>query len=401
MKVEMKSMIDRKVWRLVPLPKLKSVLGSRWVYNLKRDETGNIARFKARLVAQGYKQVKGESFDETFSPVVNFTVIRFFFSLLAVHLKWCNIQCDVKNAYLYAPLKREIYMQQPPGFVEQGKEHLVCRLDRALYGLHQSGRLWFFELNNVLLRLGFQRLRWCNCVYRYSNYIVLLVYVDDMVIFGKSLKQVNSMLNILKSKFDLKILGQTKKLLGVEFNYHRDHIEIHQSLYIDEIITRFKEYKFPVSSLPIAKGIKYSKDSCPVNDNEFTEMSKYPYRNVLGCLSFLANRTRPDISYAVNIFSQYQVNPGMVHWQGLLKLLGYVSYTRHYKLKLNCHDLQLSIFSDADYAANRNDMVSLGGQISFLGNSPISWRTFKQKSISLSTMESEFVAITEAAREMV
>ena len=145
MKVEMKSMKDRKVWRLVPLPKLKSVLGSRWVYNLKQDETGRTARFEARLVAQGNKQVKGDSFDETFSLVVNFTIIRFFFSLLAVHLKWCNTQCDVKNAYLYAPLKKEIYMQQPPGFVEEGKEHLVCRLDKALYGLHQTKEIVAFR----------------------------------------------------------------------------------------------------------------------------------------------------------------------------------------------------------------------------------------------------------------
>ena len=156
-----------------------------------------------------------------------------------------------------------------------------------------------------------------------------------------------------------------------------------------------------MSSLPIAKGIKYSKDSCPVNDNELSEMSNYLYRNVLGCLSFLANHTRPDISYTVNIFSQYRVIPSLVHWQGLLKLLGYVSYIRHYKLKLNCHDLQLSIFSDADYAANRSDMVSLGGQFSLLGKSSISWHTFKQKSISLSTMESEFIAMTKVAREMV
>ena len=101
------------------------------MYNLKRDEARKIAWFKAKAVAQGYKQV-GNSFDETFSPVVNFTIICFFFSLLLVHLKWCNVQCDIKNVYLYAPLKREIYMQQPLGFIEQGKEHLVCRLNKVL-----------------------------------------------------------------------------------------------------------------------------------------------------------------------------------------------------------------------------------------------------------------------------
>ena len=82
MKVEMKSMIDRKVWCLVPLPKLKTMLGSRWVYTLKQDETGKIAQFNARLVTQGYKQVKGDSFDETFSPVANLLYFSFIYIII-------------------------------------------------------------------------------------------------------------------------------------------------------------------------------------------------------------------------------------------------------------------------------------------------------------------------------
>ncbi|GFY10630.1 retrovirus-related Pol polyprotein from transposon TNT 1-94 [Trichonephila clavipes] len=156
---------------------------------------------------------------------------------------------------------------------------------------------------------------------------------------------------------------------------------IHQIPYIDEIYKKYEHLNIPISSLPIAKGIQYSERQCPQSNDEKIEMKEIPYRNVLGCLSFLAGRTRPDISYAVNIFSQFQNDPGLDHWYGLLKLFGYVNKTKHYKLRLNCRYIDIVDFSDADFAANRDDRVSMGGQFICLGNAPITWRTFKEKSI--------------------
>lgn len=393
-------MYKRGVWHLVTQPENFNPVGCRWVYTVKRDERGNIQRYKARLVAQGFKQIKGESYDETFSPVVNFGVIRFFFSLLVSLQGWTHLQCDIKCAYLYATLDHNVYMTQPPGFIVKGKEKMVCKLNKALYGLHQSGRVWFFELNKVLLEIGFIKFEWCNCVYTFKNEVVLLLYVDDMVLFSKNRKNIDRAINRLNQHFDLKILGKTRKLLGVEFEEGGNVLEIHQKSYIDEICSIFKEYKFPISSLPISKGTVFSKNQCPQFDSEVKEMLNYPYRSLLGCLSFLANRTRPDISYAVNIFSQFQSNPGIAHWEGLLKLLGYVSYTKDLKLSLKCNTSLITVFTDADFAANRDDRTSMGGQIVLLGKSPIAWRTFKEKCISLSTMEAEFVAMTEAAKEL-
>ena len=401
MSEEIKTMHDRRVWHLVPPPANKPVIGNRWVFTVKRDENGNIVRFKSRLVAQGFKQIKGENYDETFSPVVDFSVVRLFFSILVSNLKWSNIQADVKAAYLYAPLSEEIYMRQPLGFVDESKVDWVCKLDRAIYGLHQSGRLWFYELNSVLIELGFVRLESCNCVYYHGNNTLLLVYVDDIVIFGRTQSVAEKTVDLLKTKFDLKIMGRTTKLLGVNFEYSEDSILIHQSDYIGEVFKRFKDFNPSISSLPISKAVKYSKSDCSVSNADVENMSKFPYRSVLGCLSFLASRTRPDISYAVNIFSQFQENPGMLHWNGLLRLLGYVNYTSNLKLHLFCKDIKLFIFSDADFASNRDDRISMSGQILFLDRSPISWRTNKQKSITLSTMESEFVSMCDAVRELI
>ncbi|GFX09414.1 retrovirus-related Pol polyprotein from transposon TNT 1-94 [Trichonephila clavipes] len=172
-------------------------------------------------------------------------------------------------------------------------------------------------------------------------------------------------------------MGKTKRLLGVEFEETDECMLIHQIPYIDEIYKKYEHLNIPMSSLPIAKGIQYSKRQCPQSNDEKIEMREIPYRNVLGCLSFLAGRTRPDISYAVNIFSQFQNDPGLDHWY--IDIVG---------------------FSDADFAANRDDRVSMGGQFICLGNAPITWRTFKEKSVSLSTMEAEFMSMVECIKEI-
>ncbi|GBM85727.1 Retrovirus-related Pol polyprotein from transposon RE1 [Araneus ventricosus] len=132
------------------------------------------------------------------------------------------------------------------------------------------------------------------------------------------------------------------------------------------------------------------------------ELLNFPYRNLIGSLAFIALRTRPDIMYAINVLSEFQSNPGIKHWNCLLRLLGYLKYTQNYMLELSkVKSLKLRCFSDSDFATNRDDRVSMGGFITFIDETPISWRTFKQKSVSLSTMEAEYVTLTEAEKEFI
>ncbi|GFX99632.1 retrovirus-related Pol polyprotein from transposon TNT 1-94 [Trichonephila clavipes] len=177
--------------------------------------------------------------------------------------------------------------------------------------------------------------------------------------------------------------------------------------YMDDIISeestlesaKNEKYKYPVSSLPISKGQVLSKLDSPKTSEEILTV---PYRNLIGSLSFIAICTRPDIMYAVNVLSQFQANPGIKHWNCLLRLLGYLKYTQEYKLELSkVKSLKLRCYSDSDFATNRDDRVSMGGFITFIDETPISWRTFQQKSVSLSTMEAEYVSLTEAAKEFI
>ncbi|GFT06872.1 retrovirus-related Pol polyprotein from transposon TNT 1-94 [Trichonephila clavipes] len=148
------------------------------------------------------------------------------------------------------------------------------------------------------------------------------------------------------------------------------------------------------------KEILYSPCQCPQSSDEKIEMKVIPYRNALDCLSFLAGRMRPDISYAVNIFSEFQNDPGLEHWYGLLKLLRYVNKPKHYKLRLDCRCIDTVGFSDTDFAANRDDKISMGGQFICLGNAPVTWQTFKEKLVSLSTMEAKLMSMVECTKEI-
>ncbi|GFU45191.1 retrovirus-related Pol polyprotein from transposon TNT 1-94 [Trichonephila clavipes] len=362
---EINVMKERKVWDLVDHPDNIKILENRWVYTIKYDENNKIVRYKARLVARGNTQLRGE----VFSPVINFTIVRLFFTICVCLWKWTHIQVDITNAYLYANLDTVIYMKQPTGYeIDNNK---VCKLRKALYGLHQSGRQWFLELENKLIKLKFKKLGWVNCVYMFED----------------------------NKNFDLKIMGKTKKLLGIEFEELGNSLFIHQRSYIRRLCEIYEKYKYPVSSLPISKGQVLSKLDSPKTSEEILTV---PYRNLIGSLSFIAIRSRPDIMYAVNVLSQFQANPGIKHWNCLLRLLGYLKYTREYKLELSkVKSLKLRCYSDSDFATNRDDRVSMGGFITFIDETPISWRTFKQKSVSLSTMEAEYVSLTEAAKEFI
>lgn len=399
MEEEMKMMKDRKVWTLVDKPYNKKILGNRWVYTVKCNERNLITRYKARLVAQGFRQEKGEDFEDIYSPVVNFTIIRLFFAIFVGLLKWTHCIADINNAYLYAKLDEDLYMCQPKGFIEH--KNKVCKLSKAIYGLRQSGRNWFIKLEEGLKRCGFEKLEWCNCAYK-AQYTVILIYVDDLVIFGETKEYIDCVIRNLRELFDLKVLGKTKLLLGIEFLEKNGNLYIHQQTYIQHVYGRFKSFGIPITSLPITKGSLLSKLDCPYNENEQEEMKHIPYRSLLGCLAYIANRSRPDITYTVNLLSQFQENPGMKHWHAMLKLLGYVQNTKHYKINLsNLKNLKIRGYSDANYATNRDDRVSLGGLIIYIDNVPITWRTCKQKSVSLSTMEAEFIALAEASKEMV
>ena len=186
MEEEMESMRSNQVWKLVDLPKGRKAIGNKWVLKIKRNADGNIERYKARLVAKGYTQQEGIDYEETFSPVVRFTSIRLILAIVA-NMDLELHQMDVKTAFLNGELDKEIYMEQPVGFIKENEKEKVCRLLKSIYGLKQSSRQWYIRFHNTIISNDFTMIDEDHCVYTKRNkdqFVILSFYVDDILIAG-------------------------------------------------------------------------------------------------------------------------------------------------------------------------------------------------------------------------
>ena len=184
MKEELKSMDDNKVWDLVELPKGSKRVGCKWVFKTKRDSKGNVERYKARLVAKGFTQKDDIDYKETFSPVSKKDSLRIVLALVA-HYDLELHQMDVKTAFLNGDLEEEVYMNQPEGFVSTGKENMVCKLKKSIYGLKQASRQWYLKFNDTITSYGFVENTVDRCIYMKvsgSRFVILVLYVDDILL---------------------------------------------------------------------------------------------------------------------------------------------------------------------------------------------------------------------------
>ena len=216
MQEEMKSLLENHTYDLVKLPKGKKMLKNKWVFRLKND--GQTSRYKARLVVKGFGQKKGVDYDEIFSPVVKMSSIRVVLGM-AASLNLEIEQLDVKTAFLHGDLEEEIYMEQPQGFKEKKKEHLVCKLRKSLYGLKQAPRQWYKKFDAFMVDHGYSRTTSDHCVFvkNFSDgtFIILLLYVDDMLIVGQDVSKIKELKLELGRSFAMKDLGSAKLILGM------------------------------------------------------------------------------------------------------------------------------------------------------------------------------------------
>eukprot|EP01018_Ginkgo_biloba_P001301 Gb_29290 [translate_table: standard] len=208
MKVEYNALMKHKTWRLVKLPKEKEAIGCKWVFRMKYKVDGTIDKHKARLVEKGYTQKEGIDYEETFAPTTKMITIRLVLAI-AAQLGWQVHQMDVKSAFLNGDLKEEVYMQQPEGFELKGKEKLVCKLNKPLYGLKQP-HAWYIKIDEHLRGNSFQRSASDPNLYvkkKDGDLVILVVYVDDLVITGNSLKLIDKVKGDLGKAFEMTDLG--------------------------------------------------------------------------------------------------------------------------------------------------------------------------------------------------
>ena len=228
-------------------------------------------------------------------------------------------QLDVKTAFLHGELEEDIYMDQPEGFVIPGKEHLVCKLKKSLYGLKQSPRQWYKRFDSFMLSRGFKRSNYDSCVYLKIvniSIIYLLLYVDDMLIAAKDKSDIAKLKAQLSKEFEMKDLGAAKKILGMKIIKDRKsgNLYLSQKGYIEKVLHRFNMHNAKLVSTPLATHFKLSSALCPVFKDDIEYISRVSYSSAVGSLMYAMVYSRPDLSHALSVVSRYMDNPGKEHW---------------------------------------------------------------------------------------
>ena len=391
-------------WRLVPRPSGKNIIGCRWVFRIKRDAQGKILKYKACLVAQGYTQVPGIDYHDTFAPVAKLTSNSIVLALAARN-DWEIQQMDVKDAYLNAPLDEEIYIQQPDGFSQEGKELHVCLLQKSLYGLKQASRLWYERLREALVRFGFTRCQVEHCVFykhKDGHLAIIVVAVDDLTLTASSVALMHATKAQLKTKFNMTDDGDIHWLLGIKITHDRNArtISLSQKSYIDSMLSRYHLNRAKLVSIPMESGLKLSIKQCPHMPEEIERMKRVPYKEGIGSLLYAALATRPDIAFASSILGQFAQNPGRIHWEALKRIMRYLKGTSELELVLGGKPGGgLSAYSDADFASQEH-RHSISGYAVLIDGGAVSWSSKKQSVIALSTTEAEYIAETHASKEI-
>ncbi|RZB60244.1 Retrovirus-related Pol polyprotein from transposon RE1 [Glycine soja] len=394
---EMQALENNGTWELVPLPPGKTTVGCRWVYTVKVGPNGQVDRLKARLVAKGYTQVYGIVYCDTFSPVAKLNIVRLFLAMAAIR-HWPLYQLDIKNAFLHGDLDEDIYMEQPPGFVAQGEYGLVCKLHRSLYGLMQSPRAWFGKFSHVVQMLGQKRSEADHSVFYChtspGKCVYLMIYVDDIVITGNDTTTITQLKEHLFSHFQTKDLGSLKYFLGIEVAQSGDGVVISQRKYALDILeeTGMQNCR-PVES-PMDPNLKLMVDQSEVY------LDPERYRRLVGKLIYLTI-TRPDISFAVGVVSQFMQNPHLDHWNAVMRILRYVKKTPGQGLLYEDKGkTQLWGYCDADWAGCPMDRRSTSGYCVFIGGNLISWKSKKQTVVARSSAQAEYWSMAMVTCEL-
>ena len=372
---------------------------------MKTEEHTSQPRYKARLVVKGFSQRKGIDFDEIFSPVVKMCSIRVVLGL-AASLDLEVEQMDVKTAFLHGDLDKEIYMEQPEGFQVKGKEDYVCRLQKSLYGLKQAPRQWYKKFESVMGEQGYRKTTSDHCVFfqRFGDddFIILLLYVDDMLIVGKNAGRIVQLKRQLSKSFAMKDLGPTKQILGIRITQDRAAKKLHmsQEQYIEKVLCRFNMDKAKVVSSPLTTNFKLSERDCPSSEKDVEEMDRVPYASAVGSLMYAMVCTRPDIAHAVGVVSRFLSNPGKKHWEAVKWIFRYLRGTSKLGITFGNEKPMLVGFTDSDMAGNKDNMKSTSGYLMTFAGGAVSWQSRLQKCVALSTTEAEYLAVTEAYKEL-
>ncbi|KAJ9673020.1 hypothetical protein PVL29_026342 [Vitis rotundifolia] len=361
------------VWFLVPRPKDVNFIGTKWIFKNKMDENGMIVRNKARLVAQGFKQIEGIDFDETFAPIARLESIRILLVVACVW-KFKLFQMDVKSAFLNKILNEEVYVEQPKGFQDPKYPNHVYRLRKALY----EGEL----------------IKHCSLEDMMEVFLVAQIYVDNIVFGSTSCECALDFAKEMKSEFEMSMVGELTYFLGFQVKQLKNGIFLSQSKYARELVKKFGLESTKHFRKPMPTNLKLSKDELGKRVEETL------YRSMIGSLLYLT-ASRPDIAFSVGVCARSQACPKESHLIALKRIIRYITGTLELGLwyPFDTHS-DVACYTDADWAGNVDDRKSTVGGCFYIGNCLVAWMSKKQNFVLLSIVEVEYIAADSCCSQL-
>lgn len=418
MEKEVKSLQDAGTWKPIEralVPRNHRILRGKWVYKLKRDGS-----YKARWVVKGFEQVKGLDYQQVFAAVVRADTFR---TLLAVAtlLDWDISNVDIDSAFLYGDIDTEVYIELPEGFESSNK---CGKLLKSLYGLKQAPRIWAQTLYKILRELGLTQLQSEHSVFtnkqqfqaidknrkKYQEQrgktdedflgyfagpeLIVAVYVDDLLIIGKTHEIIKQFKQNLAKRVSMKESGDddARDYLGIEISRDREKgtLRLSQKAYLKAVLARYGLENLNGINAPMREGLRFYVDDVEYVDDE----EKSLYQSKVGSLTYGMQGTRPDVAYAVSLFSRFLGKPTKSHVKALQGVFRYLVKTLELGIVYNRHDKKgLHAYTDADWAGSTlvGDSKSTSGYVVMLAGAPISWSSRRQSHVATSSTYSEYV----------
>lgn len=394
MKEELASIEKNNTWRLVELPKGRKPIGLKWVYKVKRNPTGKIVKYKARIVAKGYVQKQGVDYEEVFALVARIETVRVILALAGTN-GWKFHHLDMKSVFLNGKLNEEVFVTQPEGFEKKGQIGKVSKLSKALYGLKQAPRAWNSCLDSYLKELGFRR-----CYQEYSvytrkkdgNVLIVGVYVDDLLVSGSCDEDVRNFKVEMNAKIEMSDLELLTYYLGIKVSQSDTGIALKQETYAKNILNKTRMIDCNATRSQMEHKLRLSKGE------EGELVNPKEYKSIVGALRYLTH-TRPDLSFTVGVVSRFMEKPTVKHLQAVKGILRYVKGTLSYGLTYKRGESKVTLtgYSDSDFGKDLDDGKSTGGVAFYMNGNLVTWTSQKQPSVALSSCEAEFMAATMAA----
>lgn len=388
---EFESIENLNVWEDCFVPP-KEHLHTTLVLKTKPAKLSSPEKKKARLCIQGFKQIPGIDFHETFTPTGKYLSLLALLTL-AVDRSFKIRQFDVKGAFLYAPLKEDIFIKTPVGSKRTAP---FLKLNKSLYGLKQAPANWFETLTSWLVSISYEPSESDPCLYiHHKKTSFVFFHVYNLVVAGKT----ETFEHLFITRFPNSSAHDPDTLLGMDVKIKHDCVLLSQKKLIKKGLDLLNLSHNNSVATPLTPAIQLT----PASENNrilFSDLN-INYRSYTGILNYLACRTRPDIAPAVSILSQFNQAPGIELWKQVIHCWKYLAGTIDLSLVFCPKKDSNSIFyfSDATWGDDPNSRKFWSGHIAFWKGCPISWNSCKQKNITMSSTEAELNALSDACQE--